>query len=924
MNPSILLRVAVAAAVLSLTTSASAQLLTAFEEDVNAAVDDGVQFFRDSGIYTGGDDTARGLALLALLEQSDVGQAGGYNTLDLADQALAVTAAQLVIDNAICGPGRANFYAYCDGQALMALGLFGRTGGNDNVGATRTIRESMDLMTDRSLAGQSAAGACKGFWGYNGPGCDSSTTQYITAGLAAARGYYLGTSDPDGRLGPITAALGMVSDRYDANQIDQRDTRPELANCNGLPGCSGHGYTTGGNVASYQQTGSGMWCMILGGRGLNSGAVQAFLSWMYGMYNYDTNANAPESWTEAYYYYLWSSAKAYRLLQASGVLPTPGNIWPEDLGTIAPLNARMMNRNPLVDTRPAPRGVGGVGWYADTDPHWFYDYAYTLMARQQAAGNFPNPNGTWHANVDHAYAVLVLQKSLGGACLDTDSDGICDDEDNCGSVANPGQVDTDGDGVGDACDRCPGDDDAQGFVWNGQFVCPGECDNNLPPTPICPEHVEVLVDEECHWSLELDALTGLSVDPDGHPFACRSSHRHAEDLAMRPLDVECWDACGDHSPICTTLVVPRDTLGPVVTVGNPVHEIALAEEWVTNWVQMSQACEIDWDDNCSSRTTRGIVSVTSSDPGEVIEGAPGYFWSNQMLADWSGAMINLALDQGSAPRTYTFEYVVVDEFGNHTSVDCQVDVVESSPVGDAPENAGLSCDHILDANGSADDGEYWIDVDGDGPIEPRLVLCDMTTDDGGWMIISRYDRTQGAWLYDHWTPWADWLDVNYYNSDFRLEVHTTQGRTYKQYNQPMHSPGNTSNGTAYFGTCKQTYAEAYAGDDWVIGPDGSMHPCFQHHCASGHNMQWTDNVIDECHRSLTADDGSRYIAQFNTYYGGWNARCGGMSKSKSGASANGCSQSHRFSTTGPEGQTTGNYNGGVANQAWSGWAVRVR
>jgi len=41
--------------------------------------------------------------------------------------------------------------------------------------------------------------------------------------------------------------------------------------------------------------------------------------------------------------------------------------------------------------------------------------------------------------------------------VDSDCDGILDDQDNCPTVANPGQTDTDGDGLGDACDNCPDD-----------------------------------------------------------------------------------------------------------------------------------------------------------------------------------------------------------------------------------------------------------------------------------------------------------------------------------------------------------------------------------------------------------------------------------------------------------------------------------
>ena len=39
--------------------------------------------------------------------------------------------------------------------------------------------------------------------------------------------------------------------------------------------------------------------------------------------------------------------------------------------------------------------------------------------------------------------------------MDTDHDGICDNEDNCLSEVNPSQTNSDGDGLGNACDNCP-------------------------------------------------------------------------------------------------------------------------------------------------------------------------------------------------------------------------------------------------------------------------------------------------------------------------------------------------------------------------------------------------------------------------------------------------------------------------------------
>ncbi len=53
-------------------------------------------------------------------------------------------------------------------------------------------------------------------------------------------------------------------------------------------------------------------------------------------------------------------------------------------------------------------------------------------------------------------------------CDDTDSDGLCDEFDNCPLVANPDQADVDDDGTGDLCD----DDDADGII-DINDNCPG-------------------------------------------------------------------------------------------------------------------------------------------------------------------------------------------------------------------------------------------------------------------------------------------------------------------------------------------------------------------------------------------------------------------------------------------------------------------
>jgi hypothetical protein len=62
--------------------------------------------------------------------------------------------------------------------------------------------------------------------------------------------------------------------------------------------------------------------------------------------------------------------------------------------------------------------------------------------------------------------------------LDTDEDGIPDVEDNCPTVANPGQENADGDAHGDACDICPDDADDDQLDSDGDGL--GDACDNCP------------------------------------------------------------------------------------------------------------------------------------------------------------------------------------------------------------------------------------------------------------------------------------------------------------------------------------------------------------------------------------------------------------------------------------------------------------
>ncbi len=445
---------------------------TNFSRDVGAAIDLGLAWLDGRGAFNANSacGNAAGLCALALLEkrESDDLDAAptGYANATPDDQQRIERIMGYIIGRA---PGAA-FYAYRDGADLMALSVYLRSGGPQQAPTIAAIQR----VFDRMRANQGG----HGYWCYNNGGCtDSSTTQLVMAGLAAARGVFADPNYADAnRLAQLNAAVASCGASYAAN-----------GRADGLhPDERGHGYQVG-RASSYQQTASGLWGQIIGGSDLNNGSVQGYLRWLYDRYAYTTTSRANGGWANSYHYYLWSSAKAYTFIEDSGIAPAAGNLTTTDIGTLAPgaapaFNGRQVHRDPNSDPRVRFGGEPAPYYQSIHEPaRWYYDYAYTLMGALDQAGQFqPGAgNSRWNEYSSQSYALLVLERSVGGGCVDTDEDGVCDAEDNCAGVANPDQADRDEDGQGDACDVCPDvpddgdptDDDNDG-LGNGCDNCP--------------------------------------------------------------------------------------------------------------------------------------------------------------------------------------------------------------------------------------------------------------------------------------------------------------------------------------------------------------------------------------------------------------------------------------------------------------------
>jgi hypothetical protein len=208
----------------------------------------------------------------------------------------------------------------------------------------------------------------------------------------------------------------------------------------------GHGYNAGYTVAngnyyanSSQQTASGLWIQLVGGAGLNWPSVQGYLHWLQNRYRYSDITTGGVGTTSyfadySYGYYLWSSFKAYQFLVDSKAVPSAGNIGVADIGTLpaasAPsCTARQVHLDPDVLPQVPLFGSGAAGYYGDETPRIYFDYAYSIMSDQCGTGQFRCAEGTWDEYAEQAYNLLVLQRSVGGGCLDVDRDGICDSDD---------------------------------------------------------------------------------------------------------------------------------------------------------------------------------------------------------------------------------------------------------------------------------------------------------------------------------------------------------------------------------------------------------------------------------------------------------------------------------------------------------------
>jgi squalene-hopene/tetraprenyl-beta-curcumene cyclase len=258
---------------------------------------------------------------------------------------------------------------YYTSTAIMALSAGGQT--EDEA----LVRAGVDMLVREQCDGDEEGFEewWRGGIGYGGDGRpDMSNTQFAMMALASAEAAYPSIEVPLDTWQQALLFLHRSQNLPGVNDLDWDDdvTDPNFADGGFIyhPGRS----NAGGFVSYGSMTAAGLWSLLAAGESLEDPSASAALSWLGK--NMDVSQN-PGIGDAAYYYYVWTMARALR-------------------------------------TAGAPSLVSPDG----TQVPWAVDLAEELLARQSASGTWTNDGSDsyWEGRPEVAtcFALLALEALL--------------------------------------------------------------------------------------------------------------------------------------------------------------------------------------------------------------------------------------------------------------------------------------------------------------------------------------------------------------------------------------------------------------------------------------------------------------------------------------------------------------------------------
>ncbi len=393
--------------------------------------------------------------------------------------------------------------------------------------------------------------------------------------------------------------------------------------------------------------------------------------------------------------------------------------------------------------------------------------------------------------------------------IDDDCSGEVDD-----AVGGLWYADADGDGFGDPDVVSQSCDGEEGTVADSSDCDDGDAQVNLAADEVCDGR-----DNDCDGDIDLDAvdagtwyvdgdLDGFG-DPETETRACEGEVSVGEDCDDEDLSInpDAEEICDGRDNDCDGRVDPSDSVDAQTWYadtdgdGYGTSSTTLACEQPSGWAAEQGDCDDDdassWpdasescdeaDNDCDGSVDEGVESTWYLDSdgdgygdddvtAQSCDAPTSSYIATGGDCDDSDKAYNPGAEEGCDGNDYDCDGDVDSDADGDDYADesCGGDDCDDADAGKYPDSNGLcalgtTCNDILSNYSTSVDGDYAIDPDGLGTgLDPFEVVCDMSTDGGGWTLI---EYASDLAFKQHFTSGDGW---KYLPDDFEFELSDDQ------------------------------------------------------------------------------------------------------------------------------------------------------